>query len=252
MRVVLLITAAQALLLVAALVDPKQVSLLVPWPASPLNARFIASLYVSLGVGVALAGTARSFVEVRIILVGIAIATVVLLILTFVRMALHPAELQKFPFFWVLFYVIDPLMVAVVFWRVGWGGRGHPTWRVVTWVWAVQAALFGAVGLALMIDPGAARGVWPWAITEPQAQIYSAFFLTLSAASVLAALEERWEGVRLILVMIVLLALLVLTVSIIHLPRFTRPAETTVWFVVFGAEAVVFGGLLLRGTLRRT
>lgn len=251
MRVVLLITAAQALLLVAALVDPTQVKLLVPWPASPLNARFIASLYVSLGVGVAIASAARSFIEVRIILVGIAFATVTLLILTFVRMALHPGELKQFPLLWVVFYVIDPVMVAAVFWRLGWGERSPARWRPLTWVWGAQAVLFGAAGLVLMFDPAAAQALWPWAITEPQAQIYSAFFLTLSAAGVLAAREDRWEGVRLVVLMVVLLALLVLTVSIVHLPRFTRPAETALWFAFFAAEALVFGALLLRGTLRR-
>ena len=141
-RVVLLITAAQALLLIAALFDPVQVKLLVPWPASPLNARFIAALYVSLGVGVAIASTARSFVEVRIILVGIVMATVILLVLTFVRMTLHPGELKQFPLLWVVFYIIDPLMIAVVFWRLRWGDSGRAGWRPVTLLWAAQAALF--------------------------------------------------------------------------------------------------------------
>jgi hypothetical protein len=249
-RAVLLIAAAQALLLLAALVDPPQVKLLVPWPASPLNARFIAALYVSLGAGVALASTSRHFAEIRLVLFGIGLATMVLLILTIVRMALHPQELKQFPFFWLLFYVIDPVLVAAVFWRMGWGGQASAGFRPLTFLWAAESLIFGSAGIVLMIDPSAARSVWPWAITEPQAQIYSAFFLTLAAVSILAAREERWEGIRWFVVMITLLSLLVIAVSILHLPRFTNATTTALWFVVFGVEAVVFGALLVRGTLR--
>ena len=98
-RGVLLLTAAQALLMVAALIDPAQVKLLVPWPASPLNARFVAALYVSLGTGVVLASTARRFIEVRIVLFGIGMVTTVLLVLPVIRMSLHPGEIQPFPYF---------------------------------------------------------------------------------------------------------------------------------------------------------
>ena len=253
-RVVLLIAAAQALLLLAALVDPVQVKLLVPWPASPLNARFIAALYVSLGAGVAAAAFARTFVEVRIVLVGIGIATVLLLALTFLRMATHPGELETFPLFWVVFYIIDPLLVAAVFWRLGWGEqKTSPSRRPpATWLWLGQAAVFGIAGLALLVAPDVARSLWPWAMTEPQAQIYSAFFLTLSATGVLAFRETRWEGVRIVVAMVVLLSLLVMVVSAIHLPRFTRPGATATWFTVFAVEALAFGALFVTRTLRRT
>lgn len=44
LRAILWLVAAQALLLLLALFVPQDVNLLVPWPASPLNSRFIASL----------------------------------------------------------------------------------------------------------------------------------------------------------------------------------------------------------------
>ena len=245
-RLVLLVAAAQALLLVAALVDPAQVKLLVPWPASPLNARFISALYVSLGAGVALSSTAKRFVEVRIVLFGIGMATVVLLVLTIVRMAVHPGELQKFPLVWLLFYVVDPVLVGLVFWRQGWGGGTSDRMRPVAWLWLAEAVLFGVAGTVLMVEPNAGQRVWPWAITEPQAQIYSAFFLTLGAASVLASREAHWAGVRWFALMIVLLSVLVIAVSVIHLPRFTRPPATAAWFGVFGIEALVFGAMFVR------
>src|SRR6266567_4664438 len=86
-RAVLWLAAAQALLLLAALVQPSSDNLLVPWPASPLNARFIASLYVALGAGVVLSSLGSGLREMRIVLVGVGLATVLLLGLTVLRMA---------------------------------------------------------------------------------------------------------------------------------------------------------------------
>lgn len=249
-RAVLWLAAAQALLLLLALVQPSAVSLLVPWPASPLNARFIASLYVSLGAGVVLCSFAKRFREMRIVLAGIGLATALLLVLTLVRMALHPHELTRFPLFWLLFYVVDPLLVAVVFWRLGWGDAGPPTARPPAALWLAQAALFGIAGLALLAAPATAMALWPWAITEPQSQLYSAFFLTLAVASLLAAREPSWDAVRWLALMIALLGVLVLAVSIVHLPRFARPPATAAWLTLFAAEALVFGGLFVRESTR--
>ncbi len=250
-RAVLWLAAAQALLLLLALVQPSSVDLLVPWPASPLNARFIASLYVALGVGVVLCSLAPSFREMRIVLVGIGVATALLLVLTVWRMTIHPHELAKFPTFWIVFYVVDPLLVGLVFLRLGWGGQGAESARPRQAFWVAQAVLFGVAGIVLLLTPGVAQALWPWAITEPQAQLYSAFFITLAVTSALAARERSWGAVRWVVFMIGSLAILVLGVSVLHLARFTRTGGTVIWMLVLAAEAVVCGGLFLRHTLRR-
>lgn len=252
LRAILWLAAAQALLLTTALFAPQYVNLLVPWPASPLNARFIASLYVSLGLGVLLCSMARSFREMRIVLFGVGMATIVLLFLTIVRMYFHPGELKQFPTFWILFYIVDPLLVAFAFWRLGWGDTTPRGVSSLTPLWLVQAAFFGVLGLILMLLPTTAIGFWPWAITEPQAQLYSAFFLTLAVAGLLAIRELRWEGIRWLVFMIMLLALLVLVVSLLHFPRFTNLTTTIIWFAWFGLEVIVFGSLFIRHLVRPT
>ena len=249
-RGVLWLAAAQALLLLLALVRPSDVNLLVPWPATPLNARFIASLYVALGAGVVLASLAPSFRDMRIVLVGIGVATALLLVLTVLRMVVHPHELTAFPLFWLLFYVIDPLLVGLVFLRLGWGGAGAPGATPPGALWVVEAVLFGAAGLVLLLLPAVARSLWPWTITEPQSQLYSAFFITLAVASLLAMRERSWAGVRWVVFMIALLALLVLGVSLIHLARFTSGGSMAIWMAVLAAEALVCGGLFVTLTLR--
>lgn len=249
-RAVLWLAAAQALLLLLALVQPSAVNLLVPWPATPLNARFIASLYVALGAGVVLCSLARGFREMRIVFVGIGLATALLLVLTVVRMAVHPHELTTFPLFWLLFYIVDPLLVGLVFLRLGWGGADTAGATPPRAVWLVEAALFGAAGLVLLLLPAVARSLWPWTITEPQSQLYSAFFITLAVASLLAARERSWTAVRWVMFMIAFLALLVLAVSLIHLARFTSGGGTVVWMVVLVAELVGCGGLFVALSMR--
>jgi hypothetical protein len=133
---------------------------------------------------------------------------------------------------------------------MGWGEPGPETERPGRLLWFVQAALFGVAGLTLLLAPNVAMRLWPWSMTEPQSQLYSAFFLTLAVTSLLAAREPGWEGVRWLVLMITLLAVLVVAVSLIHLDRFTRPPATTVWLAVFAAEALVFGAQFVRESRR--
>ncbi len=66
LRAIFVLVAAQALLLVAAFIQPPLISLLVPWPASPLNARFIAAIYTALGLDVLLCSVYwQVFLELR-------------------------------------------------------------------------------------------------------------------------------------------------------------------------------------------
>ena len=97
----------------------------------------------------------------------------------------------------------------------------------------------------MLVLPSLARGLWPWAMTEPQAQLYSAFFITLAVLCLLAIREGGGPGIRWLVFMLMLLALLVLVVSLLHLSRFTNSITTIIWFIWFGAEALVFGSLFI-------
>lgn len=241
LRLIFVFVALQALELVVVFFQPSMVQLLVPWPATPLNARFIAALYVSLGAGVLLCAFARSFQAVRIVLLGIGLATLMLLLITIPQLGV----LTPFPFWWMLFYIVDPILVGFTFWRLGWGRKGASARNPFRIIWFGQAAIMLLLGLLLLILPRTAMDLWPWSITEPLAQLYSAFFLTLAIASVLAARESEFEATQLPIVMLVVLALLVLAVSLYHLERFKPGISTLLWFTLFGADALVFGGILI-------
>ncbi len=245
-----MLVAAQALLLVAAFIQPPLISLLVPWPASPLNARFIAAIYTALGLGVLLCSMARSFREVRIVLFGIGFATGLLFLLTLYRIIVYPGELTKFPLFWMLFYLVDPLLVVFSFWRLGGRDKAPSEPNPLMLLWVIQATILGVFGLLLLFLPGVAINIWPWAMTVQLSQLGSGFSISLSVVSALAVRESRWEGVRVLAFIFATLAVLALIVSVVHIGRFKSDASTGVWFVFFAAEAVVFGGLLISHLVR--
>ena len=175
---------------------------------------------------------ARSLQAVRIVLLGIGLSTVMLLLITLP----HLGELTPFPFWWMLFYIVDPLLVGFTFWRLGWRTEEASARNPFRSVWFGHAAILLAAGLLLLVFPRTAVDIWPWSLTEPLAQFYSAFFLTLAIASVLAARESESEGTRLPMVMILVLALLVLAVSFYHLERFKPGVSTVLWFTFFGQK----------------
>ncbi len=252
LRVIFAIVAAQALLLVIVFPDPRNVSLLVPWPATPLNARFIASLYTTLGLAVLACVFARTFSQVRIILVGIGVATFSLLLLTIPWFGvLHP-----FPLWWTVFYVVDPIFTIFAFWRLGWGGPPPRIPNPLKPIWIVQAVLFGLAGFILLVFPSVAVSIWPWSLTVELSQMYSLHFLSLAFLCVLALREPRFGGVRILASIFAVLAVFVLGVSIYHIARFKPGISTVVWFVFFALQLLVFGGLQLRrpapATIRET
>ncbi len=254
-RAILVLVAFQALLMVAVFFQTGLVKLLVPWTATPLNARFIAALYTSLGLGVLVSAFSRQLVQARIVLVGIGLATALLFIIT---LPYIPA-LNPFPTMWMVFYTIDPLLVAFAFWRLrGKWGQAPREWNPLALFWGPQAVFLLGVGLTMLFFPGLAVNLWPWGLSIPLAQLYSAFFVTLGVGYILAALDARWAAAQFLVLSSFGLAVFVLAVSIYHLDRFKPGLPTIIWFAIFGIEAILaggltllFGGLTIFGKLRR-
>ena len=241
-RAILFLVAFQALLLVAVFFQTDLVKLLVPWSATPLNARFIAALYSSLGLGILIAACARQIHQARIVLLAIGLATGLLFVIT---LPYIPA-LNPFPIMWMTFYTVDPLLVAIAFWRLR--GRWETTphvWNPLALFWAAQAVFLLAVGLAMLIFPSAAVALWPWGLSVPLAQLYSAFFITLGVGYVLAALDSRWTAAQILVLSSFGLAVFVLAVSIYDLNRFKPGLPAFLWFAIFGIEALALGGVTI-------
>jgi hypothetical protein len=244
LRLLLLLAAIETLRVAVGLIQPAAVNSFLPWPASPLNARFIASLYGSIGLTLLVAQAARSYDEVRILVAGIFVATSLILLITLTRIALHPGEVPSFPVLWTAFYVLDPVLTALVLWRYGWRNPPAGGSNRAAGVWFATAVVLGALGLIGLFAPQLATAIWPWTITQPQAQIYSAFFLAFAASSVLAACEPDWPAVRLLALSLALLPLLALVSSLLHLNRFHPGPPASLWFAALAALLIAFGGML--------
>jgi hypothetical protein len=225
---------------------PAWVSLFVPFAATPLNARFIAALYVSLGLGVLFAAFAEQYRAVRLVLIGVGLATALLFVMTLPRLP----QINPFPTLWMLFYLIDPLLVLLTFWKLGLRDSPGDGTNPLAPLWLSQCLLFGIAGVVLFFLPQIAIALWPWTMSEDLSQMYSMFFLSISVISLLAAREPRWPAVRLVALMVEVLALLVLVASSLHLDRFKPGPSTVVWFAFFVLEALIFGGLVIRRGLR--
>ncbi len=256
LRAFFLVVAAQAFLVTLALFQPTLINIVEPWPASPLNARFIGALYTGLGIGVLLCLRTRWFREVRLIVVGIAVATATLLVITLYRLGVYGmGELafpDQFPVGWTLFYIIDPLVVVYTLWRFRGQDTAPNTPNPLAWLWATEAVFLGALGLLLLLLPNLAISLWPWAMTSPLSQLYSGHFLTLAVVSALAVREPRWEAVRIMVITLMAIAFLILAVSVIHFDRFKSDLSTVIWFAFFGAQAIGLAVLLWRRRVRQS
>ncbi len=249
LRVTFFFITIQAFDFILALFRPDLILALEPWAATPLNARFIASLYLATGIGVLLCGLGRNFLQVRIVLIGIGVATSVLFVLTLYRLYFYPGEIPKFPLPWLVIYAIDAVLVALGIWhfRAEKPLQG-PSPRVanpLSSLWITQTVILGGVGALMVLLPGLAITLWPWSVTMPLAQLYGAFFLALAVVTGLSISEWRWEGVRTPAIMLMCLGIAVVLISLIHIDRFKSPLALLIWFAVFAAEALIFGGLLL-------
>ena len=254
-RATLLFIALQALDFVRPLIWPDMISGLEPWQATPLNARFIASLYLATGIGVLLAGVARNFLQARVVYISIGVATTVILIVSLFRLFAYPHEFSSFPYLWYSIYILDPLLIGIGLWYMQKTGTlsVRSTARrdnIFAPLWVVEALILTVIGVPMLLLPGLVVQVWPWAVNQALAQIYGAFFLALAVLSVLSLRERNWEAVRISAVVMMSLGILVDIISLLHLDRFKSPLQTLIWFGFFTATALCFGALVLVRQIR--
>ncbi len=249
-RATLLFIALQALDFVRALIWPGMITGLEPWQATPLNARFIASLYLATGIGVLLAGLARNFLQARVVYISIGVATTVILIVSLFRLFAYPHEFSSFPYLWYSIYILDPLFIGIGFWYIQKTAK-QSAWsrtrreNIFAPLWVVEALILTVVAVPMLLLPGLVVQVWPWAVSQALVQIYGAFSLALAVLSVLSLRERNWEAVRISTVVMMSLGIFVDSISLLHLDRFKSPLETLIWFGYFTATALCFGVLVL-------
>lgn len=243
LRLFFLFVVMQALLVASAMVQPDLIKLVLPWDASPLNARFIATLYGMGAISALLCMLAKSYTEVRISLIEIGLVTGALLLITIPHFGEFSAD--TFPYRWTIFYTIDPLVTGLILWRLR-GRDSAPAGRNrLRWVFAGYGLVLGVAGIILLAWPELAASLWPWSLPPILGQVYSVFFLTFVVGALLAVREPRWAGVWVYLAANLGMLLLVAIVSLVHFSRFKPGPTTWVWFTCCLVGIIAFAISLL-------
>ncbi len=217
----------------------------IPLRISPLNTRFVAALYIAGGVGVLWAAFARRRAETRLFVIGFGLATAMILALTVLHWSEFMADELPHRPVWIFDYVVDPLLAVLIVPAAGLWPSGHGSRHRLTPLLIVQAALFGALGLALLLVPNTIAGAWPWALPPLLGQLYACFFLTFAVSAALAARETEARAIRAFAGSTLTLMVLVLVASFLHLDRFKAEPVTWLWFGAFGLGTCAFGVALL-------
>jgi len=217
----------------------------IPLRISPLNARFVAALYLAGGVGVLWAAFARRRAETRLFVIGFGLATGMILVLTALHWSEFMADGLPHRPVWIFDYVVDPVLALLIVPAAGLWPARHGTRHRLTPLFIVEAALLGALGLALLVMPDAVAAGWPWALPPLLGQLYGCFFVTLAVGAALAAREVEPRAVRGFALSSLALMLLVLIASLLHVDRFKAEPVTWLWFIAFGLGVCAFGAALL-------
>lgn len=102
---------------------------------------------------------------------------------------------------WAGLYLTAPFVVVAV-WLLNQRYAGSPApdaarlGRVQRWVVAGVGALAVLTGVALFVAPARAISVWPWSLTPLTGRVVGATFC-LGAAGLGVLVDDRWEAVRL-------------------------------------------------------
>jgi lysylphosphatidylglycerol synthetase-like protein (DUF2156 family) len=217
---------------------------------TPLNGRFVASLYLGGGVVILVAALVRRAVDTRLALYSLLVITVLVLVMTIAYWDRFTVD--GVPWQWMATYVLDPVVVVLALFSLGLGPAAEPGRTRLTGLFVAQAVVLGVTGVALLLAaPGVLRA-WPWTLTPLLSRVYAAFFLAFAVGAALAALERRPTAVAGFLLGSLTTIVLSLSVSLVHLARFDHGSSRWVWFGlhVLGTAAMVAALLGLRRPAR--
>jgi hypothetical protein len=218
---------------------------------TPLNARFVGSLYLGGGVVILCAALMRRAVDTRIALWSFFVITVLVLGMT---VAYWPDfTVGGVPKLWMLTYVVDPIVVPIAIASLGLVRPAESGRHRLTALFVTQAVVLGGVGTGLLIASDAVLAAWPWAIDPLLARVYAAFFLAFAVGALLAAHERRPWAVRAFLAGSLALLVFTLTTTLLHLDRFSSGPALILWFAVHLAGLAAFGyGLAISSRSRES
>src|SRR5262245_9040865 len=218
--------------------------------APPLTAATLGAFYWAAFVLILSAARSKTWVRARPAVYPVAVIAVLLLVITLIHIDRFDLN-SLFGVFWVVAYALVPVLLA---WALadqlssegedGRGDRRLPKPLRITLV--VEGVVMLATGLLLLIAPGAADDIWPWALSPLTSRAIGSFLLGIGLASLVAVREDdplSFRGAALAYTALGLLELLALN---LHIPDLgDRPLATTL-YAAFWVAVVLTGAYGLR------
>jgi hypothetical protein len=246
-RAFLISSALRGLLLgVNGLLNYREIS--IPLQFTPLNAAFVAALYLAGTIGLILTLFARDRADARAFLIGTAVVTTLLLTVTGLHWSEFDTTLSPKLIGWVGSYVFDPVAITLLVTTHGLGSAASPGRHRLTPLFLVEAGVLGMLGWFMLALPQAAAALWPWAIPPLLAQLYSCFLIAFAVIALLLAHDNRPIAIRNFTITSLALMGGVLLVSLPYLARFTAGPALWIWFGVLAIGIVAFGAALASRT----
>src|SRR5438094_6630673 len=134
----------------------------IPLRLSPLNARFVAALYLAGALGVLLAAFRPRRADARLFVVAFGAATLLILIITLLHWPEFMSDALPHRAVWIFDYVVDPALALILVRVAGLWPSKRGTRHALTALLDVEALIFGALGLLLVLVPDIAAAYWPW------------------------------------------------------------------------------------------
>lgn len=218
----------------------------------PLTAAFLGAAYWAVCATEVLASRRRVWAEARIAVPAVLTFTGLTLVVTLLHLdrfhLVHPDPIARIAAWaWLLVYALVPLLLIVLLVRQVRAPGEDPPRKLPLggWVRAVlviHAVLLLPVGIALLLVPQAAAGLWFWPLTPLTGRAIGAWLVGLGVAAIHATWENDWVRVRAGTMTYVALGALGLVV-LARYPTdvdWTRPA---VWIYIAVLLSMFLGGV---------
>jgi membrane protein CcdC involved in cytochrome C biogenesis len=218
--------------------------------APPLTAATLGAFYWAAFVLLLTAARSKAWVRARPAVYPVAVIAVLLLVITLIHIDRFDLD-SLFGVFWVVAYCLVPLLLA---WAIAdqlssggedkRGARRLP--KLLRRVLILEGAVLIAAGLLLLIAPGPADDIWPWALSPLTSRAIGSFLFGIGLTALIAARDDdplSFRGAALGYTALGLLELLALN---LHIPDLgDRPLATTL-YAAFWVGVLVTGVYGLR------
>jgi hypothetical protein len=212
----------------------------------PLTAATLGAFYWAAFVLIVAAARSPSWIQTRPAVYPIAGIALLLLIITLVHIDRFDLD-SLFGVFWVVVYCVVPVLLA---WALvdqlrapGEDQRGSARLPgLLRRALIIEGVVMVAAGGLLLIAPGAADDVWPWALSPLTSRAIGSFLFGIGLVALIAARDDDPRSFRGAALAYAVLGLLELLALNLHIPDLgDRPFATGV-YAAFWVSVAVTGG----------